>query len=92
MDDNKGMTTNVSIKTVINSKYFNLGYKDYIENRSFNVQYDHWEINDQMDYERGRHYASVFGNDKTFIPKIGHKVNETAIIAAQAMVNRYLLI
>lgn len=92
MYHNKGETVSVSIKTIIHSKYFNLGYKDYCDKRPFNPQYDYWEINDQIDYERGRHYASIFGNSNKFKPKIGKKVNYAAMYAASAMIDKNLLI
>ena len=92
MTHNKGETVTVSIKTVIYSKYFNLGYNDHCEQRSFNPQYDNWKYNDQIDYERGRHYAAIFGNSNKFKPKIGKKVNYAAIYAASAMIDKNLLI
>ena len=92
MYHNKGNTKTVSIKTIIHSKYFILGYNHYCEQRSFDPQYDHWEMNEQMNYERGRHYASIFGKLKDFNPKIGKQVNHVAIYAASAMIDKNLLI
>lgn len=90
--DNKGPTRNVTVKSVIYSKHFNLGYDDYVKRRPYNKQYDNWSANDQINYERGRHYAVIFGNDKSFVPKIGNKVTEAAIYAAQIMVNNRFMI
>jgi hypothetical protein len=92
MDHNKGATKFVSVKTIIHSKYFILGYNDYCDKRPFNPKYDYWKMNEQFNYERGRHYASIFGNLNEYNPKIGKKVNYAAIYAASAMINQNLLI
>ena len=92
MDDNLGEKKLVSVKSIINTTHFIFGYHDYVNKRSYNKQYERWDINDQINYERGRHYAAIFGDVIGFKPKIDRKVNEAAIIAAKAMVNKNLML
>lgn len=67
----------VSAKSLIHSRFFNLGYNQANNNMPFDPQYDHWSTNDQWAYERGRLYAKVA--DGQIPPKNGKAVNPLAI-------------
>lgn len=68
---------NVTAKSVIRTKHFMMGYKDKIAGKSFPDDYDHWQMNDQWNYERGRLYASIPLFRQT-VPKNGKKVSNAA--------------
>ena len=45
------------------NKTFQLGYDDWIfRDRSWNKSYESWRGPDQVDYEYGRYFASLFGD------------------------------
>ena len=81
------MTEQTSIRSVLHSKAFMMGYSDIKEGRPF--RYDHFDnINDQWNYERGRIYGAV-----SEVPvKIGKRVNYSACYAAGKMLDDGILL
>jgi hypothetical protein len=74
-------TRKVKISTILNNRYFTKGVQDALAGRSFDPDYDKWEVVShgpaRWCYERGRQYGIATGGK---IPtKTGKRLNINAI-------------
>lgn len=81
------MTKQTSIRSVLHSKAFMMGYSDVKEGRPF--KYDYFaDLNEQWNYERGRIYATA----STGPVKVNGRVHPTACHLAGILVSEGILL
>ena len=74
----------IKISSLLHSRYFNMGYREYPS--SFSPEYDSWPAKEQWHYERGRQFAAA--TDKYIPVKTGKKINYRALIEYSELITQ----
>ena len=83
-------TKNMTVKSLMHTRHFNYGYADAKEGKPFHDDYDSWTGKDQVNYERGRHFAAATNGG--IAPKQGKQVRPFALYHCSNLVREAAII